>query len=289
MVILMRKPYSFIPFLKTSSHMCKSSRLRGKINLKIQVLNAVHVSMGEYDMDSLGDLYKKFFKINNKYAIPGTSVKGMIRSIAEMISYSCISILRQDANYMPDYKSQSCRSNDLCIICDMFGAMGRKSKIKVSDFIYEEGTGRKAVIGMPSLRTPKIGQAYMDNNKLIGYKFYNHGIESIMKKGNSNCECFLKGSEFKGSIIYENLDEEELNLLCYSLGITHGFDNKIGYGKPAYYGSIRIIAEDEEYVKYAESYKNESDADIKKNIDILEKQYTFKNAKKVADYEGSTY
>ena len=61
MVILMGKPYSFIPFLKTSSHMCKSSRLRGKINLKIQVLNAVHVSMGEYDMDSSGDLYKKFF------------------------------------------------------------------------------------------------------------------------------------------------------------------------------------------------------------------------------------
>ena len=129
----------------------------------------------------------------------------------------------------------------------------------------------------------------MDNGILRGYKYYKHGIESIMKKGNLNCECFLKGSVFTGSIIYENLDEEELQLLCYSLGITNGFDNKIGYGKPAYYGSIRITTDNNDYIRYAEKYKENAPADIKNNIEHLEKVYSFQNANKVADYDGINY
>ena len=285
----MGKPYSFIPFLKTSPHNISKGTLRGKINLRIEVLNAIHLSMSEYDMDDSGSLYKEFFKINNKYALPGTSVKGMVRSIAEMISYSCIGTSSKiESDHLPKYKHNTCR-RDLCIICDIFGAMGKKSNIKVSDFIYEDGTGKKAVLGMPQLRTPKIGQAYMDNDVFRGYKYYKHGIESIMKKGNLNCECFLKGSVFTGSIIYENLDEEELQLLCYSLGITNAFDNKIGYGKPAYYGSIRITTDNNEYIRYAENYKENAPGDIKNNIEHLEKVYSFKNANKVADYDGINY
>ena len=288
----MSKPYDFIPFLKTAPHKTLNTgqKLKGKIDLRIEVLNAIHVSMTEYDMDSSGTLYKEFFKINNKYAIPGTSVKGMLRSISEMISNSCISVSKEESSLLPSYKHKTCRGRNLCIICDMFGAMGKKSKIKVSDFICEKGTGNKVVIGMPQLRYPKIGQVYIDDKNILkGYKYYKHGIESIMKKGNSNCECFIKGSVFNGYIIYENLDEDELNLLCYSLGLTDGFNHKIGYGKPSYYGSIRITTENEEYIKHAESYKENSPIEIKNNIDILEKVYSYKNANKHADYDELSY
>ena len=73
--------------------------------------------------------------------------------------------------------------------------------------------------------------------------------------------------------------------ICLNFGLANEFNGKVNMR----FDDTNPLKEDEEYVKYAESYKNESDADIKKNIDILEKQYTFKNAKKVADYEGSTY
>lgn len=284
----MSKPYSFIPLLKTKSHSINKNKTSGRINLQIKVLNAIHISMNEYDMEESGILYKKFFRIKEQYAIPGTSIKGMIRNVSEMISNSCIAVSRKAEKYMPDYKKNTCK-NEYCIVCDTFGAMGKKSKIKVSDFIYKENSGENLVLGMPSLRAPKVGKLYIDNNILRGYKIYNHGIESIMKKGTTKCECLMKGSIFNGYIIYEDLDEEELNLICYSLGLTGNFNNKIGYGKSAYYGSIEITTDNSYYIKCAEEYKNKASIDIRNNIDRLEKLYNFKNAKKVSDYEGSSY
>ena len=142
---------------------------------------------------------------------------------------------------------------------------------------------------MPLLRTPKLGSLYMDNGVLKGYKIYNHGIESILRKGNENCQCFMKDSVFKGYILYEDLDIEELKLLCYALGLSNSFNHKLGYGKPAYYGSIEITANNKDFQKYAEEYEKTCDADIKKNIELLSQEYSYKNAKKAPDYEGSMY
>ena len=86
----MSKPYKFIPFLKTQPHKAKNNDLSGRIDLEIRVLNAVHLSKGTYDMDTKDVLYKEFFKINNQYALPGTSIKGMVRNIAEIVSHSCL-------------------------------------------------------------------------------------------------------------------------------------------------------------------------------------------------------
>ena len=284
----MSKPYKFIPFLKTKPYIIGTEKLRGKINLKIKFLNEIHISKGLYNLDSKGVLYTEFFKNNNKYVIPGTSVKGMIRNLAEMVSNSCISASKIESKCLPKIKETSCRK-EFCIICDIFGAMSKKSKIKVSDFKYVEGTGDKVVIGMPTLRTPKLGELYKENNVLIGYKIYNHGIESILKKGSNNCECFRKNSEFAGTIIYEDLDQEELNLLCYSIGLSKSFNHKLGYGKPAYFGSIEVMTDEENFINYAREYEKNAPNDIKHNIDLLASEYSYKNANKVSDYDGMTY
>lgn len=284
----MSKPYKFIPFLKTQPHKAKNSNLKGRIDLEIRVLNAVHLSKGTYDMDTKDVLYKEFFKINNQYALPGTSIKGMVRNIAEIVSHSCLAAQKNELNILPKYKHTSCK-NDFCIICDLFGAMGKRSKIKFSDFIYEEGTGKSSILGMPQLRTPKIGNAYMEGEVLKGYKIYNHGIKSILKKGQENCECLLEGSVFKGYVLYEDLDEDELKLLCYALGLSNNFNHKVGYGKPAYYGSIEVKALDNKYKEYAEEYEKTADSDIKSNIKLLVQEYSYKNALKVPDYEDLTY
>lgn len=284
----MSKPYKFIPFLETKVHFKENANLKGKIQLKIKVLNELHISKGIYNMNSKGDLYTEFFKNDNKYVIPGTSVKGMIRNVAEMVSNSCISFSMKESKELPKYKKMSCQDK-YCIVCDIFGAMGKSSKIKVSDFTYIENTGKSIVIGMPQLRTPKIVESYKDKGILKGYKIYNHGIESILKKGSNNSECFTKGSEFQGTILYDGLDEEELNLLCYSLGINNNFNHKLGYGKPAYYGSIEVRCNDEKYIKCANNYEINASSEIKNNIELLSKEYSYKNAKKVPDYDGITY
>ncbi|MBE6051096.1 MAG: hypothetical protein E7214_10710 [Clostridium sp.] len=284
----MSKPYKFIPFIKTQPYKVKNDKLSGRIDLELKVLNAIHLSKGIYELNEKNVLYKQFFRIDNKYTIPGTSIKGMVRNIAEIVSHSCISFQKKEFKLLPQYKRTSCK-NEYCIICDLFGAMGKRSKIKISDFLYEDGSGKSTILGMPTLRTPKINNSYMENEKLKGYKLYNHGIKSILKKGSENCQCFLEESIFKGYVLYEDLDLQELELLCYSLGLSNSFNHKIGYGKPSYYGSIQINALDKKYKEYAEEYENISDKDIKLNIKLLAEEYSYKNAKKIADYEELTY
>lgn len=287
------KPYSFIPMLKTSYHNAYNhSNLSGKIELTIEVLNSIYISKGEYDMTESDVIYNQFFRVGDQYAIPGTSIKGMIRSLAEMVSYSCISIDKRFQGNVPDRKKKSCKAsrdgNNFCITCDIFGAMGKASKVKISNFIYENESGSVSIEGLPNLKGPHPEKAhiYMDENKMFkGYKIYNHGISSILKKGNYQCECLNEGAKFKGNVIYENLDSEELQLLCFSLGLTNDFNHKIGYGKPAYYGTIKVTSKDQEYTKYANEYKNNCSKDIKNNIMLLEEKYSFKNANKIADYD----
>lgn len=294
----MSKPFSFIPFLETKPYKVISGKLRGVINLKIEVLNAIHVSKDSYDMDESNVIYKEFYKIGSNYAIPGTSLKGMIRSIAEMVSNSCISAVKDEFAKLPHIKHRSCKiqsgynAEDTCIICDIFGAMGRKSKIKISNFIYEDKTGEISVEGLPVLRGPHIEEDHIylnEDKKFKGYKIYNHGISSILKTGNYQCECLKNGAIFNGRILYENLDEEELKLLCYAVGLCGDFNHKAGYGKPAYYGSINITCDDEKYVEYAKQYKEDSPEDIKSNIKLLEENYSYKKARKKPDYEENTY
>lgn len=303
----MSKPYSFVPLLKTEPHRVdkNKSNLKGRIDLTIEVLNAIHISKDSYDMTESDVVYKEFYRDGDNYAIPGTSLKGMIRSLAEMVSYSCISPSRVTSNNLPSYKHKACKvpgannknknnkpAEPMCIICDIFGAMGKGSKIKIGNFVHEKGTGEANVQGLPTLMGPHAEKDHLylnDNKEFNGYKIYNHGIASILKSGDYMCECLKTGALFKGRILYENLDEEELGLLCYALGLYGDFNHKLGYGKPAYYGSIRITCDDEKYVKYAEVYKNNAPEDIKANIKLLEENYSYKNARTQSDYEENSY
>lgn len=285
----MSKPYSFVPLLKRESYRINDKKVRGKIELTIKVLNALHVSQTNYNMNEKEVLYKMFYKVRDKYAIPGTSIKGMVRNIAEMVSYSCIGNTKDENKYIPNNKRDKCKTGEYCMVCDIFGSMGKRSKIKVGDFIYEEGTGKSSIIPLPTLRTPKFKESYTIKGIAKGYKIYNHGVDSIRKEGNYNCECFLKDSIFKGTIIYEDIDQKELELLCYSIGLSGSFNHKLGYGKPAYYGSIEVNCNDVKYIEYAKNYEVNVAKDIKSNMDLLNKNYSFKNAKTKPDYDELTY
>ena len=288
------KPYSFIPFLKTNYYKGDKTKsiLTGKIELTIEVLNAIHVSKGVYYMNESNVLYDEFFKIEEKYAIPGTSIKGMVRFIAEVASNSCISVNNKIQKNLPQYKFKSCKvknsKSDCCMVCNIFGTMGKSSKIKFSNFIYESGSGEISIIGLPELKGPHIDKEHIylnKNNEFNGYKIYNHGITSILKIGDYQCECLKEGAKFKGTILYENLDEQELELLCYALGLAGDFNHKVGYGKPAYYGSVKVSSSDQLYIDYAKNYIKNSSQEIKNNILLLEKNYSYENAKKHPDYE----
>jgi CRISPR/Cas system CSM-associated protein Csm3 (group 7 of RAMP superfamily) len=294
----MSRPYDFVPFLPYKA-VSNNRRVynKEKIELTIKVLTPVHIGSGKIQAEK-DYVFKMFLKNNDEYIIPGTSVKGAIRSIAESISYSCFNASRDkdyvDSKYDNNQKNEvtrklpsnkRCNINNLCIICDMFGAMGRKSRVKFSDFTLMDGDTE--VIKMPALKNPHpLREWYSKDGKFIGSKFFYHGVPNILEKGNVPHQCVSKGAIFKGNLIVKDLTEEEMQLLCFSLGLSGDIQPKLGYGKPAYFGSIEISTDNTKYIELAKAYKNNEDNGIKSRVDKLISILNWKNAKKVSDWEN---
>jgi CRISPR-associated protein (TIGR03986 family) len=83
----------------------------------------------------------------------------------------------------------------------------------------------------------------------------------------SRMKCYAEGTKFKGKVKFENLTEEELGLLIYSLkqGDTEGYFN-LGKGKPYGFGKCRIriiglFTEDikEKYMSFSGDYQKKEE------------------------------
>ena len=65
--------------------------------------------------------------------IPGSSLKGAIRSVVEAISESCVSktVKKVRDAFPTEYKFfNECQQDNLCVACRMFGAMGFQGKYR---------------------------------------------------------------------------------------------------------------------------------------------------------------
>ncbi|GFR35910.1 RAMP superfamily CRISPR-associated protein [Thermobrachium celere] len=265
----MSKPYKFIKILPYAPfNYGNKEKFSGKIKLKITVKTPLHISSGRIT-EKNGKLYKDFIKYNGIPIIPGTSLKGCVRAIAEAVSNSCANV--DDKNRLEVCKIDD--KND-CIICQTFGyasdEKARKSRVIFSDFKMKNL--KLEYINFPRFFTPREN-CYLKNNKYKGYKFYYNCDEQ--EKGFVGVEVAPRGSEFEGEIIYNDLTQEQLNLLCFSLGLSGDIYLKLGYGKPAYYGTVEVTAIDDggKYSNYARDYENISSNDIKQNIKSLKEIY----------------
>ncbi|WPX08781.1 RAMP superfamily CRISPR-associated protein [Anaerocellum danielii] len=291
----MSKSYSFISFLESKDNYNNSSTAKlsaeflnyKKMRLQIETLSYLHIWSGMYS-EKDGVIYRTFIKSNDRYIIPGSSLKGCIRTVAEMVSYSCMGVAadKQTKEKMPVKKWHEDKGRR-CIVCDMFGAPGYKSKLIFHDFaVVGEGDFSQItelICIPPSFRPhPHECDDYKDENgKFKGYKIYNHGkCKSASPDNGIWIEAIKPGVKFEGEIWFRSdLSQEQIKLLCFSLGLS-GFDLKIGYGKNHCLGSIRISAvkgvnkfsqyvkecEPEELIKLAKDFEDEADYKVKENI-----------------------
>ncbi|NLO82722.1 MAG: hypothetical protein GX094_06660 [Clostridiales bacterium] len=256
----MIKPYDFVPFLKCEPYN-QAGDLEGIIPITIETLTPVHISSGRYNVRG-NNIYKEFVRINGRIVIPGTSLKGCIRNIAESISYSCISERDRERRKMPANKFHL--SDQKCIICDMFGSWGNRSKLVFRDIKLENE--KTEIIGLPRSFAPHPeSNYYIKDGKYKGYKFYKHGINGIQPKGSVHYEFVRAGARFKGEITFRGLTDAQLELLCFALGLSGDINPKIGYGKNYFYGSVTISSE-EKWAELARNYFQKCPQDIKANI-----------------------
>ena len=245
------KPYAYIPLpdkvtrrSPTGHHRFHKNHISGKIIGTIEALSPIHIGSGIIDLaenvgitDQSVDLTKTAMRRVDKIVIPGSSLKGAIRSVVEAISESCVSktVKKVRDAFPTEYKFfNECQQDNLCVACRMFGAMGFQGNIAIQDAQHIEGQIVTKLI--PPLYRPRRFQKDEVKN-LPMRRFYMHGEVAIGKTPIEACDV---GSKFQFSVHIDNLKKSEWGLLFTALGHhpEYLFKLKIGGAKPVCFGSV---------------------------------------------------
>lgn len=258
------KPFAFVDIKGTPERReyvphDKYRDFTGKLELTIEVISDyLFVGSGNYDFRERDKLvYYSFFRTNGGIAIPGTSIKGAVRSVAEAISNSCVSQLagrkrtgknryKQDERLPPyidkKHSHKPCDDiNNLCPVCRLFGTTGYGGRVSFLD---------ASLAAKPDIEIIKIGELFgptnvtPERNAPPKRKFYqNKKFNPVKPESNYRfVEAVRKGSKFLTTVGFQNVTEAELSLLLHAMGIGQAYRIKIGGAKPRCFGTVSFIA-----------------------------------------------
>jgi hypothetical protein len=229
--------------------------LSGTLELTLHTLTPVHVGLGYSDFIKAGNQeylaalqaskpIREDGTTRRRYLIPGSSIKGAVRSLVEAITRSCIRITQgRHRPYIPQGYGGCMSVNDLCIACRLFGAQDYQGHVSFEDAVAPKGS--LVLLGTPLLWTPARGgrglpPRYLERDRAKGRKFYRHARPP---SGADPRACIKSGAELPLRIHFLNLSEAELGVLLTALGLhpDHPFPIKLGGGKPVGLGSVQII------------------------------------------------
>ncbi|PMP81115.1 MAG: hypothetical protein C0175_06075 [Caldisericum exile] len=208
--------------LENFSMIDSMKKLNGIIKASVKSYTPIAFSSGEF-YSKEGKVFYPLKKENGKIVVPGSSIKGTIRTYAEALSYSC-------------HLDRPCgdAKDGLCIDCSMFGTSGREfstmGKVHFNDTFIDSSVKIKDV-GMP--------RQFKGNGNQI--KLYSHKAKENGQKVFSY-EAIDAGNVFEFEIQFHGMDKKELGLLVLAMGCgkDNSFGVKFGHGKNEGYGSAKI-------------------------------------------------
>ena len=204
------------------------------------------------------------------YVIPGTSLKGVFRSVFEVLCPSCVPVSdgkTRRADLIPTAVSACSSRRALCPACRTFGAMCRdgvhKGLVQISQAVVHERAevGREMRLIPLFGAHPEIDSIYKPGGQPAGRKFYYHQqrpLEAVtpnevergqMAEPLQGRQGDRPGATFRFTVSYRNLGDEELRGLVAALtlsdrapfeGASTRVRHKLGYGKPAGLGSVEV-------------------------------------------------
>lgn len=175
------------------------------------------------------------------FYVPGSSLRGMARSVVEMMGAAC-------GRFLPEGPGRSklppCSMWQTCLACRMFGfAQGDstwRGKVSFSD------TDRRAC-AVTKLPLPPVGGMPPPMPAGGGWRLFSH---LPAPAGEGPLVCAAAGETFTFTVRYEDLSVEEYDVLKFALtlqkpGFAPALCHKLGYGKETGLGScsIRIPAD----------------------------------------------
>ena len=222
----------------------KLKGITGKATFDMEVTSKyLFVGDGRQDYcEHFKEAYYRFFRSKDHLTVPGTTLKGAVRSVAEAISASCVSVRsRRDSQklrrYPPCNVKKGAKNIRICPACRIFGTTNYRGHISFSDAL-PSGNIEPEIIKIAELWGPK---------RLVPKrKFYRSGRYVELKdqspeKHYRYIEAVPKGSIFTFDLFFENAQESDLSLVFHSLGIGQGFKIKIGGAKPRCFGDVSFI------------------------------------------------
>jgi hypothetical protein len=248
------KPYEFVTFPAKSPslkppaghHAYLNKRVHGILHLELTVETALHVSTGTVMMGSdVGQsgipLIKTMQTGNDKLTIPGSSLKGVVRSIYEAITNSTLAVVTgRYKNQMPKDRLPCRNKEKLCPASQVFGALDWQGLISFQDAkCVKKGF---APGFMPSLYRPRPDQRRKYFNP-VSRKFYYHAIKAVGggQKGIPTQQASRQYT-FETKLQFMNLTSAELGTLLVALGQdkNYPFSLKVGAGKPIGMGTMTV-------------------------------------------------
>lgn len=206
-----------------------------------------------------------------EYIIPGSSLKGMLRTLVETLGNGCLTLFDGDydrgkVNYRRDVPQSflHCENNtNLCIACRTFGMLKERAggvflgKVNISDAvvyadnIYEYDPMYTGVLVEPK---PRHEAFYLDeaHRHIAGRKFYFHHSPDMKPLSETGLRLFSgrPANRFIQPLDYDtrfhfrvdltSLEADECGALLLAIVLEEKMRHKIGYGKPLGLGSVYL-------------------------------------------------
>jgi len=242
------KPYEFVPLPEghierkepTGHAAYRDGTVSGVLHGVLVARTPIHVASGQLETtdDPRYPLVKAHVRSTDRPVVPGSSLKGCIRSIVEAITPSCVRITRARRDQLP-HEAQGCsRKESLCLACRMFGSLGYQGLVRFSDAVLTEG--ETEISAAPPLYMPRGRERryYRDDQMVAGRKFYQHGKPAA---GDVPLEVCSEGSRLEFTLHFDNLRPAELGVLLLALGQGQPqLYPKLGGAKPVCRGSAAV-------------------------------------------------
>lgn len=207
-----------------------------------------------------GNRYFKenFLTRDGQCVIPGSSLKGMLRSLAEIVGGGCM-ITDVKGRFNTAYAACQ-KADQLCIACRMFGMMERgsnarvhKGNVSVGDAlpVQEEPRFIKFQVLMsgcgtrhePFYRTPNTGRLDGQSRKLYFHQpQQTETVPSVpqnLQPRAWHINALAPGQQFKFEVQFSNLTDQELALLVYVLALEDNVSESIQTGEQTLNGPLR--------------------------------------------------
>ncbi|MFT3765471.1 MAG: RAMP superfamily CRISPR-associated protein [Minicystis sp.] len=246
----------------------------GALDVELVCDQPVHVGSG-FKTEEAGKVVRRTARDGDRLLIPGSTMKGVLRSRFEAITRSCAGDLpderarivsrsypdvqrgrlKQEVHRLAVFDAACGRGDLICPACAVFGFQisntSLRGRVSVADFVTAEGIA-PSIEPMPSQFGPRLHhlgefrvvrndrEPHFEVGPLYGRKFYVGPSPTSDAVGYERVEAIPKGTHLRGTIRIFNLDDAELGGLLAALGVTPQSWLKLGSGKHHGFGRIGV-------------------------------------------------